>query len=71
MRDAEFYYLSDAAAALIGVSPATLKVWQRRGVGPCAVDCFGTIRYPRTALREFIKARRDRIARRARAVLFE
>lgn len=57
----EFYCTAEAAARIIGVTVATLRSWRQRGIGPRWVDCYGTPKYPRAAIREFIEQRDSKI----------
>jgi predicted DNA-binding transcriptional regulator AlpA len=45
------------AAPELGVSPATLRVWRRRGIGPRFVRIGRSIRYRRADIEEYISKR--------------
>lgn len=49
----------EQAAELLGVRPATLEAWRRRGIEPPLpfVRCGRSVRYRREALLEWIEAR--------------
>lgn len=49
----------EQAAALIGVSPWTLRKWRTKGKGPCFVRlgcALGTVRYRRQDLDAYLEA---------------
>ena len=46
-----------AAAALLGLRPQTLRLWRVRGCGPRFLKIGRLVRYPKSALEEFMSGR--------------
>lgn len=49
------YLDTPAAAALIGVSKQSMALWRSKGTGPAYTKFGGTVRYARSALRDWMR----------------
>ena len=49
-------------AALLKLTPETLRVWRSQGKGPPWFKFEGSIRYDRTDLENYIKSKRQKVA---------
>lgn len=48
---------TEAVAELLGLSPATLRLWRSTGKGPQFVKCGGAVRYRTEDLEEWVASR--------------
>ena len=53
--DGPEYLDTPSAASTIGVSKQSMALWRSKGTGPSYTKVGGTVRYSRTALRQWMK----------------